>query len=199
MKDNSAIIIRDWKRALDGDRSVCDNYGVPIEIEECIERYLWAKDNISTGLTLDAPCGSGFGTAILNDKNMTLGMDIDPDKIKICQESYPFGLYFKGDVLDTTFSDGRFANVVSIEGIEHLESVDAYLREVKRLLCDNGVFVCSTANKLMHGMGNPCSHHKYAWDKEEFKEVLEKHFRIEKMEPIDCGRGVTSWIALCRK
>lgn len=200
MIDNSAIIIRDWKRALKGDVTVCDNYGVRIEITECITRYLWAREHISRGPTLDIPCGSGFGTAILSEKTtLAIGMDIDPNKIKICQESYPFGLYFEGDMLDTTFSDGRFMNIISIEGIEHVDNTDVYLRETKRLLADGGVFICSTANIAMHGMGNPCSHHKYAWDKEEFEEILESHFRVEKIEPIDCGRGVTSWIALCRK
>ena len=199
MIDNSAIIIRDWKRALEGDVSVCDNYAATIEIEECIGRYIRAREHIKGGPTLDVPCGSGFGTSILSEKTMTFGMDIDPDKIKICQESYPYGLYIEGDMLNTTFSDGRFMNVVSVEGIEHVEDTDGYLREIYRILDDDGIFVCTTANKGMHGMGHPCSCHIYAWHKDEFQVILERKFKVKKMEDFASRRGVTSWVAVCTK
>lgn len=200
MKDKSAIIIPDWKKAQKGEIEGCDNFGLPIEINECIERYKWAKKNIVKGKTLDAPCGNGYGTSILSGKNKdTIGLDIDPDKIEACQGFYPKCEYIQGNMLNTVFSDNEFKNVVAIEGIEHLPDVEAYLIEVERILAKNGRFICSTANVEMHGMGHPKSKHLHAWNRDQFVAILSRHFEVMKVEPIDCGRGITSWIVKCKK
>jgi 2-polyprenyl-3-methyl-5-hydroxy-6-metoxy-1,4-benzoquinol methylase len=196
---DDAIIIRDWKKALEGDYSVCENWGAHAEVEEHLARYVCASERIKRGIVLDVPCGSGYGTALLSEKSMTVGIDIDGDKIALCHELYPFGIYFEADMMETTFSDGRFSSIVSLEGIEHVNNTDGFLREIKRLLDDDGVFLCSTPNKAMHGLGDPKSGHKHVWHKDEFKEILERHFGNVVVDEQKSSRGVTGWLAECRK
>jgi len=95
--------------------------------------------------------------------------------------TYPFSL-FEGTERYVYFLSKRLVeqgiNVVdSFETIEHLKSPLIFLSEAKRILKEEGNFICSTPNKLIsltHGGSNPF--HVKEFYKEEFRMVLKHYF-----------------------
>ena len=80
---------------------------------------------------LDAPCGTGYGTAMLGRVGKAYGVDIDPESIAFAKDSFggPDGSvqFTDCDILSVVgatmcgFAEVYFDAVVCLEGIEHVE------------------------------------------------------------------------------
>ncbi len=165
----------------DGERQA------PTRIEETevthLARYQFALDYILPQHTvLDAPCGSGYGTALIASRGARVyGVDINEGAIQHAKEFFSIasnsfhisnledlvGLFPKSDCLDL---------IVSFEGIEHLEHPSLFLNEARRLLKPNGSLIISTPRKPH---GSPFHIKEYSL--KEFEEELSSHFKIERI------------------
>lgn len=77
------------------------------------------------------------------------------------------------DALNLPFADESFDAVVSFETIEHVNEVDHFLEEMKRVLKPGGLFICSTPN-IYYTFHLPF--HKKEYLPEEFYQFVGKYF-----------------------
>ncbi len=105
-------------------------------------RYKKVVKFLKEGRTLDIGCGQPCETmeeqAFLRFLNWpgSVGMDIKP-------MTGPYEFH-QGSILEMTFPNESFDNVVAMEVLEHIEDVEKAVREVHRILKPGGVFVMST-------------------------------------------------------
>ena len=159
--------------------------GWPVLSLEHWHRYLFAKPWATDKQVLDIACGEGYGSHLLSQTAArVVGVDVDPETIQHASTTYRRkNLEFcLGDCAGIPI-DGQhvFDVVVSFETMEHLSPTPqiAFLREVKRLLNPDGVFLVSSPNKRLYsaasGTENPF--HRQEYDVEELRLLLQNHFQ----------------------
>jgi 2-polyprenyl-3-methyl-5-hydroxy-6-metoxy-1,4-benzoquinol methylase len=109
-------------------------------------RYFFARDKL-TGRVLDAACGCGYGSAILNEKCVTVGVDIHPPAIEHAKQYYPGPEYLCGDICSRPWH-GKFSGIVSFETLEHLKDPRPVLDEFRASL--KGLLICSVPNEITY-------------------------------------------------
>ena len=138
-----------------GERYVSNLNSAQISYEHW-HRYLYATQFIKDKDVLDIACGEGYGANLIAQTAKTVvGVDISKEAIDFAKEQYPrTNLSFLQGSVETIPIDGVkiFDVVVSFETIEHVDVgvQESFLKEVKRLLKDDGVFVVSSPNKLFY-------------------------------------------------
>ena len=94
-------------------------------------------------LVLDAGCGSGRDTALLEAKQLTLtGLDLSTELLKIAQEKCPQVKFVQGNLLDLPFKNESFDGVWANACLVHLKNnaaVKKSLSEFHRVLKKGGV------------------------------------------------------------
>ncbi len=98
------------------------------------------------GLALDAPCGAGaLATALRGIGYQVTGVDVAVH----ADQQLPSANFTQADLnRGVPFPDAHFDLVLSVEGIEHLESPAAFVRELVRVLRPGGQLILSTPNVL---------------------------------------------------
>jgi SAM-dependent methyltransferase len=98
------------------------------------------------GRLLDAPCGAGALASSLSALGFEVsGIDIEAHPVlQISKDNFRLADLDRG----VPFDDQSFEVVVSVEGIEHLESPRRFVRELARVLKPGGHLVISTPNVL---------------------------------------------------
>jgi len=157
---------------------------------------------------LDIACGEGYGTKILSKRaKHTIGSDIDRESIKKAISLHKdANLEFSvEDALKTSFKDGRFDLIASMETIEHIEDGESYLNEMKRILKEDGCFIFSTPQSSI-GSVPMNSQHMREYSLLEIQGLASKYFKIEKSVGIKQGRISfpedpvgTNTMLICRK
>ncbi len=137
-----------------GERFLPDACDMEMQIEH-YQRYQFAKKYAKGKTVLDASCGEGYGSDNLAEvASRVIGLDIDKDTIDNAKQRYvKKNLSFViGDVAELPFSDGCFDLVVSFETIEHVncEVQTKFLKEIKRVLKQDGALIMSTPNKAVY-------------------------------------------------
>ncbi len=99
---------------------------------------------------LEVGCGEGYGTFFLSKhaKKVT-GIDVDEDSILDARKKYEGNncSFQKYDGFTIPFDDSSFDLIVSFQVIEHVQNVDRYLKEIKRVLKPGGTFLLTTPNR----------------------------------------------------
>ncbi|MEW6739063.1 MAG: class I SAM-dependent methyltransferase [Nitrospirota bacterium] len=98
------------------------------------------------GLTLDVPAGQGaFALELLKlGYDNIYCLDINSDDFKV---SNPKVHFIQHDVINPLpFPDEYFANVFSIEGVEHFENPFIFIKELCRVLKPGGRLILTTPN-----------------------------------------------------
>ena len=92
---------------------------------------------------VDAPCGEGTLASAFQEKGFkVLGLDIEAKAKAVLG-----GAFQTADLnVRLPLEDQSLDLVVSVEGIEHLENPHAFLREVNRVLKDEGWLILTTPN-----------------------------------------------------
>lgn len=110
-----------------------------------VKRYEFAARYTTNKCILDIACGSGWGSNYLAAASgaVVTGVDCDEDTIEFAQHEYaqPLTQFRCGSV--TTFCDGPFDTVVSLETIEHVEDPSLAVQNLKRLCAPNGRVIVS--------------------------------------------------------
>lgn len=152
-----------------------------------ITRYKWAAEQIEPGArVLDACSGLGYGSDLLYrlcDARVT-GVDLDANAV-----AYATALYGRSGKVDFIASDllsylreqpsQSFDAVVMFEGLEHVESAEAILVEISRVLGPDGEFYCSVPAKWVDETGkDPNPHHVRVFDWDALRAALSAQFAL---------------------
>tara|TARA_B100000508_G_scaffold24443_2_gene17623 strand:- start:16905 stop:17633 length:729 start_codon:yes stop_codon:yes gene_type:complete len=156
--------------------------------EDHIARYDYATKFTKGNRVLDVACGTGYGVSLICESGAleVVGVDIDSDSISYAQKKYNHknAKYICSSASKIPMPDEYFDAIVTFETIEHLEEEDRelYLRELRRVLKDDGVVILSTPNKLITSPWskiplNP--YHILEYYEETLRDEIEKYnFRI---------------------
>ena len=149
---------------------------------EHLHRYRFATELTRGKKVLDLACGEGYGSFMLAEEaNEVIGIDIDEATIKHASSRYEKEnlRFIKGSITDIPIKEEKtFDVIVCFEALEHIKEHDELMREVKRLLKTDGIFIVSTPNKYTYtdeaGFRNPFHLKELYFD--EFKALLKDHF-----------------------
>jgi SAM-dependent methyltransferase len=112
-----------------------------------LKRYEFARRWCESAEVLDAACGVGYGSAHLAETaRSVVGIDRSAEALAHARSAYalPNVEFVEGDLLALPFPYGAFDVVCAFEVIEHLDDQRAFLREVARVLGENGTLLVST-------------------------------------------------------
>ena len=148
-------------------------------------RYFYATQFVKEKDVLDIASGEGYGANLMARTAKTvLGVDISQEAIDFAKECYiRNNLSFLQGSVENIPVDGvkKFDVVVSFETIEHVNTglQIAFLKEVKRLLKDDGIFIVSSPNKLFYSDISKFKNefHFKEFYEEEFIDFLGKYFK----------------------
>lgn len=146
-----------------------------------IARYLLAKNYCSQRRVLDIACGEGYGSRLLKDWGATEvhGVDISEEALTNARRNFAGdGIEFlrsSGEDLLSLLTGKGFDLIVSLETIEHLQSPETFLGNLRSLLNPGGTIIISCPNDWWYfpteGERNPYHLRKYHF--EEFREMTE--------------------------
>lgn len=120
--------------------------------DDHLARYRFATRYIRNKSVLDIACGTGYGTRMLLDGGATYvdGADISAEAIAFAQKTYGALQisYYVGDVCSFN-QGGKYDVIVSFETIEHVPDYSCTLSNLYNLLCDRGILIISSPNRLI--------------------------------------------------
>lgn len=134
---------------------------------------------------LDFGCGSGYGTHLMAAHCQEIfGVDIAADAVDFANERYSGDNleYRQIGNIETTplpFDDGTFDAVISFQVMEHIEQVDKYLDEIRRVLRDDGIVIIATPDKttrLFPGQRPWNEYHVVEYGPDDFRRKLADNF-----------------------
>lgn len=106
---------------------------------------------------LDVGCGTGYGAEVLIDAQAGryVGVDIAPDAVAFAHAncSRSGASYIQMDALSLGFALDSVDLVCSFQVIEHLVDAHSYLREIARVVKQDGTYIVSTPNRHFSNTG----------------------------------------------
>lgn len=114
---------------------------------EVLESLL--QDNQLAGqYWLDAGCGTGTLARWLAERKQcrVLGVDASAEMILQCEAVAGAKFSVIKDIRELEFADGQFDGVLCSSVLEYLESPQAGLRELRRVIKENGLLIASVPN-----------------------------------------------------
>jgi O-antigen biosynthesis protein len=153
---------------------------------EHLHRYLIARELSHGKRVLDIACGEGYGSAILASvAARVFGVDIAADVIAHASSKYVVpNLEFSAGACEAIpLPDCSVDVVVSFETIEHVQRQEEMLREMRRVLCPGGLLIISSPDRRQYSdvLGNRNQFHVRELDRDEFGQLLRRHFRHVSM------------------
>ncbi len=155
--------------------------------QQHINRYHFASNLAKNKVVLDIACGTGYGSYYLikNGAKKVVGLDISEEAINYAKNNYKnLNLTFiTGDSKKLPFKNEHFDIIVSFETIEHVNEYKKFLNECKRVLNEEGVFVCSTPNKRYTStfINEVNPYHVKEFYPEEFQNLINEYFPYTKL------------------
>lgn len=143
--------------------------------------YLDLASRLEPGArVLDLACGEGYGTAVLADRiGRSVGVDLTPALLAESAGRYPRATFVAGDAFRLPFRDAAFDAVGALQVIEHVTDTDGFVREMARVVTDDGLVYVTTPNiarlpATASKEFNP--HHLRDFTPPELEEALRAHF-----------------------
>jgi SAM-dependent methyltransferase len=142
-------------------------------------RYALARQLSQHRSVLDVACGEGYGAAMLAGKaERVTGVDISVDAIRHARSRYgrQANLEFIAASCDRLpFPDASFDLAISFETIEHIETQQAFIAELARVLRPDGVLLLSSPNKRLYSDAH--DYHNEFHVRELYRDELEELLR----------------------
>lgn len=173
----------------------------PLMIARHFCAYKFASQFVSQKNVLDIGCGEGYGSNFLaGSAKAVSGLDYDKEVIEYAKAKYhKENLKFNClDVENLSSLTEKFDVICSFQNIEHIQNTQKLLNNINNLLADKGLFICSTCNMKDASAGRDEPFNKFhvrEYLADEFKELLEKHFK--EVEIFGLRRGLI--LRLCRR
>jgi 2-polyprenyl-3-methyl-5-hydroxy-6-metoxy-1,4-benzoquinol methylase len=154
------------------------NYGNPLDQFRYIEVLKYTNNKT----VLDIACGIGWGSYLISKSGALkcVGADISEIALNTAKENFissnlEFVLSEENEI---PLSNDTFDVVVSFETFEHLQNVDMFFEEIKRVSKNNAICFISTPNRTLFNKNgvntphNPFHHREYLRD--EVVTILQK-------------------------
>lgn len=153
------------------------------------QRYYFAQELFDkNSRVLDIACGGGYGSDLLAQKlKYVIGIDISEEAVMYSSKKYiRDNLHFLvGDVSNIPLDDCSVDGIVSFETIEHVDEQMQieFLKESKRILRDDGIFVVSCPNKPIASdfayklWGYKNIYHKKEYEIDAFEQLLKNFYK----------------------
>ena len=152
------------------------------------ERYKFANKFIKGKKVLDIPCGVGWGTSLLKGATSVIGIDISKEAIDYAKKHYENDnrKFYIGDMQFIPLENNSIDVLICLEGFEHVTKdigLD-FIKESIRVLKQDGLLImtCPVLNEEGKTTGNP--YHLSEYPEYELIEILNKNFRIFRLERI---------------
>src|SRR3954454_22055662 len=154
-----------------GERLIPEAVQGELVLAEHLARYRLAARLAQGRRVLDAACGEGYGSVLLDEAGAkeVVGVDLDPATVAHAREVHGIACV-EAYVADLPFDDGSFDLVVSFETIEHTEEPERALDEFARVLTAAGLLIISTPNAHEYLDENP--YHVREYTSSEFIDAL---------------------------
>lgn len=118
----------------------------PVQLRH-VRRYEFARKNLVGGTVLDAACGSGYGSDLLEPLRRYVGIDYADYCVRYAQAHYGSAhrefVLCDLDGVDAMFPSEAFDTVVCFETLEHLANPELVLRSLRGLLQSTGRMILS--------------------------------------------------------
>mgnify|MGYP001603517459 CR=1 FL=1 len=163
----------------------------PWVFAEHMARFEFAGQFVKNKIVIDCACGSGIGSKIFAEARAKeiYAFDINEEEIeKVKKSNSNLSIKFQlADALSIPLPD-NFADVfVSFETIEHIKKDREYLKEAKRVLKKDGIFICSTPNRTITNPSKTINDkpfnkfHVREYSSSEFINVIKEYFSISEI------------------
>lgn len=144
--------------------------------------YDFASKFVKSKVVLDDGCGTGYGSffVLKAQPNEVIGIDISVDAIAYAKKKYrqPRLTFLVGDGTNLPFADETFHVVISSQVVEHIVGYETYIREIVRILKNDGILLISTPNKqTFNPYGPPMPFHFKEFQIHEFIKLMRKFFK----------------------
>lgn len=145
--------------------------------------YKFAKDFVSGKSVSDIGCGEGYGSYYLSGfAKEVKAIDYDKAVIDYARGKYVRSnlLFYATDIKGLVSVGNKFDIACSFQVIEHLSDAGGFLENIKHLLNPDGIFICSTPNKLDASPKSETPLNKFHIKEyllDEFKELLKTYFK----------------------
>ncbi len=132
-----------------------------IEAEHHV-RYRFAAGLVGGRRVLDAGCGVGWGSVVLQESGAVsvTSLDIDRGATRDAHRRSSAIRVVQGDLESLPFGDGEFDAITCFEAIEHVADHGRVLDELQRVLAPGGVLMVSSPNPMVYPSGNPFHVHE---------------------------------------
>ncbi len=122
---------------------------------------------------LDLGCGTGLLKEFLGKKVQVYGCDFSENMLEIARK--------RGEITEVCdlngklpYEDEKFATILSFTVLQNIENQNGFLKEAKRILKKDGVFVLTALKKVT--------------DEKKLIKLLKKYFNIQELT--DCGEDL---------
>jgi ubiquinone/menaquinone biosynthesis C-methylase UbiE len=141
------MLKQDYYNQFDGDLDeLAYNSGLFIQQFWQREKIECVTKNVHAGLVLDIGCGSGMLAKKLVKVNDVIALDISRKCVENAR-SFSYRIYpVVGDAEKLPFKSDSFYAITCVEVIEHIDDHAACLKEINRILKENGKLYMTTPN-----------------------------------------------------
>jgi SAM-dependent methyltransferase len=147
--------------------------------------YRTVIERLGTGTMLDVGCGQGFESArFLAEDRQVVGADYSEDAVHAARERFGDAGLLVGQMnaLDLGFAGGTFRWACSSHLIEHFAEPEGHVRELARVLADDGTAFFLTPNAPAD-FENPF--HIHLFEPDELGAMLGRHFEDVRVQGLD--------------
>jgi 2-polyprenyl-3-methyl-5-hydroxy-6-metoxy-1,4-benzoquinol methylase len=177
-----------------GERLVIEIDGV-WGVAEHLHRYALAAEYVKGKIVLDIASGEGYGSNILSTTAASVtGVDIDEQSVKHALSKYSSKnnkvTYKHGSATKIPLESKSVDVVVSFETLEHITEQDEMLKEITRVLKDDGMLIMSTPDTVIYKPHDPDNqYHVKELTTDEFVSLINRYFKHSKFYNQRCVTG----------